>query len=75
MKFSWDKTKTIKVLKGAGLAAAGAAAAAAASYLSTIDFGIYGPLVGAAVSIALNALRQAIRENEVPAEQEEVEEN
>lgn len=59
----WNNEKTIKVLKGAGLAAAGAAVAYLAGYLGQLDLGAYGPAVAAVAAVVVNAIRQALAES------------
>lgn len=71
----WTSEKTWKVLKGAGIAAAGAGLAYLTAYAASLDLGAYGPVLGAALSTAANVLRQlATRhaEGEASAEESEV---
>lgn len=65
----WDSIKTLKVLKGAGLAAAGAGLAYVTAYAASLDLGAYGPLLGAVLSVAANALRQLVHAEEASEEQ------
>lgn len=53
-----NKDKLISIAKGAVIAMAGGAAAAGLQYLGTVDWGVYAPLAGAAISIGINALRK-----------------
>lgn len=46
------------IAKGALIASAGAALV----YLSQVDFGQFGPVIGAIASIVINALYQLVRE-------------
>lgn len=51
-----DNLKSI--LKGAGVAAAGAALTVLAQLSTSTDLGVFGPVVGAVLSVAVNALRK-----------------
>lgn len=63
----WTNEKTVKVLKGAGLAAAGAGLAYLAAYLGSLDLGAYGPALAAVLAVVANAIRQALSETAPPA--------
>lgn len=56
----WNNEKTIKVLKGAGLAAIGAGLTYLAAYFGQLDMGAYGPAVAAVLAVLANAIRQAM---------------
>lgn len=47
------------ILKGAALAAAGAGLTALTAAMSGADLGIYGPFIGAVLSVAANFVRKA----------------
>ena len=58
----WSNEKTLKVIKGAGLAATGAGLAYLAAYLGSLDLGAYGPALAAVLAVIANAIRQALSE-------------
>ena len=58
------KDKWISVAKGALIAAAGAFGAYVVDAMSTAGLGVYGPAVGAILSVAVNALRKLLADPE-----------
>lgn len=57
----WNADKTWSFLKGALLATAGAVVATLTAYVGDADLGLYGPLLGAILSVLANAVRLAIQ--------------
>lgn len=53
--------KVRSALKGAAIAAAGAVVPIVTEVVSSGALGVYGPIVGAVASIAVNALRLAVQ--------------
>lgn len=53
-----SKEALLKVGKGALIAGGGAALAYLLEALPSLDLGVWGPLVGAALSVGINALRK-----------------
>ena len=66
----WDKFKSVAI--GAGIAAGGAVAAygidQAAIALAATSLGPYGPLIGAAASIAINVVRKGLEKEKAKQE-------
>lgn len=56
-----NREKLLSVLKGAVTALLGGGLVSALQYLGTVDWGVAGPLVGAAVSVAISAARKALQ--------------
>ena len=56
--FTLPTSELWSLAKGAAMAAAGATLTAVSSYLSGIDFGPYGVVVGAILSVATNYLHK-----------------
>lgn len=66
---SWDSEKTLKTLRGAVIAILGASGAALVSYLELIDLqGIYGPFLGAFLSVLVNSFRLYLKPSEEPTD-------
>lgn len=55
--------KVASALKGAAIAAAGAVVPVVVELASSGALGVYGPIVGAVASIAVNALRLAVQKD------------
>jgi hypothetical protein len=57
-RFSWNGDDFYKIIKGAALAGAGAIVAVLADNLTTLDFGPWTAVIGAGISVVLNAARK-----------------
>lgn len=57
----WTREKTQSLVKGLLIAAVGGAVTAATAYLSKADLGVWGPILGAALSSFINSIRLAIK--------------
>lgn len=69
MKITLSSDNLKSVLIGAGLAGAGAGLTYLSQYVTGIDFGVFGPLVAAALAVATNYVRKLSQEYQNPPEQ------
>ncbi len=55
--------KLLSIAKGAGIAGLGAGLAYLAHWATNTDLGMMGPIIGAALSVAVNFVRQLAKDN------------
>jgi len=68
-KFGFGKTEIVKAAKGAGVAGTGAVVATALNEVGILPDSLLappsGPFVIAALAVAVNIIRQAVKDNDV----------
>lgn len=66
--FSFDVVTLKKILKGFLITAGAAGLTYLLDYVSTVDFGVYTPLVMTLCAAGINAIREYVRGSKAPKE-------